>query len=123
MEERRKTVLIVDDEIDLLDILKANLEDIGFTIKTATNGQLALDLISQEGLPDAILLDMKMPVMDGWTFARKFSDIYGRSVPIILMTGEEESRVRAMEIGADTYIGKPLVMSEIESCLNSILGE
>lgn len=123
MEERRKTVLIIDDETDLLILMKEILEEKKLVIKTATNGQVALDLISKEGLPDAILLDMKMPVMDGWTFARKFSDIYGRSVPIILMTGEEESSVRAMAIGADTYLGKPLDMKAVEDCLTSMLGE
>jgi DNA-binding response OmpR family regulator len=64
---------------------------------------------------------MNMPGMDGWTFAQVFNDKYGRSTPIVIMTAEDDSRTRAMEIGADSYLGKPFGLEDLLKTVGSML--
>ncbi len=121
MNNEKRTILIVDDEKDLLLLIKEVLEEHHYHVLMADNGKEALDLISQEGVPDLILLDMSMPVMNGWTFSQLFADNYGRSCPIVIMTAADDSETRAMEIGADSYLGKPFDMDTLIKVVESIL--
>lgn len=115
-------VLIIEDNADLLNLIQMALNTKGYVTYTAENGKKGLDTIEREGLPDVILLDMKMPVMDGWEFSRKFGNDYGRSAPIVVMTAAEDSRKRAMEIGADSYIGKPFKLQALFEQIENITG-
>jgi DNA-binding response OmpR family regulator len=119
--EKKKSILIVDDEIDLVSLIKDTLEEKGFNVLTAANGKEAFDVIYRESIPDLILLDMNMPVMNGWNFAHKFYDEFGRACPIVIMTAEEDSQTRALEIGADTYLGKPLEFDSIAKVVESMI--
>lgn len=121
MTGTKHKILIVDDSIDLLELMTEDLRERNYDVVTASNGAEAFDVLKKHGLPDVILLDMNMPVMDGWTFAQKFSDEYGRACPIIIMTAEDDSRTRAMEIGADTYLGKPFDLESLHFTLESML--
>lgn len=121
MDNKKQTILLVDDEKDLLLLIKEELEEHNYHVLSAENGQVALDIISQEGVPDLILLDMSMPVMNGWTFSQLFADNYGRSCPIVIMTAADDSETRAMEIGADSYLGKPFDMETLIKVVESIL--
>jgi len=121
MDTEKQTILLVDDEEDLLLLIKEELEEHNYHVLTAKNGQDALDQISQKGVPDLILLDMSMPVMNGWTFSQVFADNYGRSCPIVIMTAADDSETRAMEIGADSYLGKPFDMETLLKVVESIL--
>jgi DNA-binding response OmpR family regulator len=114
-------ILIVDDSKDLAHLLAEDLIEKKYQVQIALNGEEALKLISEHGLPSVILLDMNMPIMDGWTFSQKFSDLYGRSCPIIIMTAEDDSQIRAMEIGADSYLGKPFDLETLDNTLDAIL--
>lgn len=118
---KRKVILIVDDQVDLVEILKVHLEEKGYDVVAALDGEAALKIISQDTMPDLILLDMNMPIMNGWDFAHKFYDDYGRASPIVIMTAEEDSQTRAMEIGADTYLGKPFDLDSLTKIVESMI--
>src|SRR5215211_6844380 len=101
-----KTVLVVDDEMDIRTVVEMTLTDAGYEVTTAEDGAEALRSVDQR-LPAVILLDMRMPVMDGWEFARRFRERYNHHAPIIVMTAAENAQARAAEVGAEDYIGKP----------------
>src|SRR5687767_1490271 len=101
-----KTVLVVDDEVDIRAVVEMTLTDAGYEVTTAEGGVEALRSVDQ-ALPAVILLDMRMPVMDGWDFARRFRERYNHHAPIIVMTAAENTRARAEEVGAEDFIGKP----------------
>ncbi len=103
---RRKLVLVVDDEQEILDVAALVLEDEGYAVKTASNGQKALGVIAEQ-VPDLILLDMRMPVLDGWGFVREYRSRYDHSVPIVVITAAASAAKRAEEIGAVGYLEKP----------------
>jgi CheY-like chemotaxis protein len=101
-----QTILVVDDDQDLLSLVAFVLESEGFQVNTAGDGRQALEEVARH-LPNLILLDMKMPVMDGWEFARQFHSKYDSSAPIVVLTAYEDAKKRAQEIGANGWIGKP----------------
>lgn len=104
-------LLVVDDDEDLLWLMTDVLVEAGFSVETAENGQKGLESVARRK-PDLILLDMKMPVMDGWQFARELGNGDGQAVPIIVVTAADDARRRAEEIGAVGWLGKPF---DIES--------
>ena len=99
-------VLVIDDDVDILSVISIVLEAEGFRVETAVDGKEALEAV-QRGMPDLILLDMKMPTMNGWEFAREFHARYDAKVPIVVLTAAEDARKRAEEVGAVGWIGKP----------------
>ena len=112
-------ILIVDDEPLYLRLLKVNLEQEGYQIATARDGEEALESVSHE-IPDLIILDVMMPKIDGITVAiriRQFSN-----VPIIMLTamGEEQDRVRGLNIGADDYVVKPFSATELVARVKAV---
>jgi DNA-binding response OmpR family regulator len=114
-------LLLVEDELDLLDLEREALTDKGYRVVTAQNGAEALERIRDE-VPALILLDMRMPVMDGWTFARLVRENYGRQIPIAVVTAAEDSKLRADEIGADADLGKPFEMRELYELVEDTVG-
>jgi two-component system response regulator VicR len=107
-----KKILIVDDEKNIVDILKFNLEKEGFTTVEAYDGEMAVELaLSQK--PDLILLDVMLPKMDGFTVCRKLRQ--SLTTPIIMLTAKEEEvdKVLGLELGADDYITKPFSQREL----------
>ena len=108
-----RTILIVEDDPDILFAMSMLLEGEGYIIQKAGNGALAMDLLDEHGLPDLILLDMMMPVMDGWQFARKFREKFQTLLPIVIMSAAADAEERAQAIGADAWIGKPFMMEEL----------
>jgi urea transport system substrate-binding protein len=102
-----KTILIIEDEDDILFTLSDFLIFEGYNVSTATNGLLAMEILKTSVVPDLILLDMKMPVMNGWEFASAFHDKYGEISPIVVMTAAREAKARANDIGAVGWIEKP----------------
>jgi DNA-binding response OmpR family regulator len=100
------TVLIVDDDLDLAIAVQMALEARGYETELAANGREALDAISRH-MPSVIILDMMMPVMNGWEFAREFGAKFGRAAPILVLTAAENAAARAAEIDADGVLAKP----------------
>lgn len=107
-----RTVLAIDDDIDLLALMALILEEEGYLVRTAENGQQGLCAV-EEGLPDLILLDMKMPVMSGWEFAQRFRARYGQQVPIVVVSAAEDAERSAREVGATDWISKPFDLDRL----------
>ena len=108
----KKLVLVVEDEQDVRMLVALLLTEEGYEVETAADGQAALEAVARQ-LPHVILLDMRMPRMDGWQFARLFRERYDSLRPIIVMTASPDARVRAAEIGADDFVGKPFRLDEL----------
>jgi CheY-like chemotaxis protein len=106
MSTTPRSVLVVDDDANLRQVMEYVLSDAGYRVRTATNGRTALAEVARE-LPGVILLDMRMPVMDGWEFARLFREQYDHVAPIVVVTAAEEAARRAADIGADAHLNKP----------------
>lgn len=117
---RLRRVLVVDDEPRLIHFIRLNLEHDGFEVIEATSGTQALGLL-RDRLPDLILLDVMMPELDGFETLQLIREI--STVPVIMLTakGEEEDRVRGLELGADDYISKPFSPREMVSRVKAVL--
>ena len=111
--EEKKTVLIVEDEKSIVDILRFNLEKEGYRCCAAYDGEAGLNAALTEN-PDLILLDVMLPKMIGFDVCRTLRE-QGNNVPVIILTAreEEEDKVLGLEIGADDYITKPFSMREL----------
>ena len=106
-----RPILVVDDDPEILAMLRDFLESEGLVVRTAANGAEALDALD-EVAPSLILLDMRMPVVDGWAFAERFRE-RELGYPIVVMTAAESARRWAEEIGATGYIAKPFDVTEL----------
>ena len=105
----KEKILIVDDEGDILELLRFNLTREGYKVSCASSGEETLRLVQSE-MPDLIVLDLMLPGMDGLEVARRLKDNANtRNVPIVMLTakGEEADIVTGLELGADDYITKP----------------
>jgi len=120
---RRSKILIVDDEPYNVDYLEQELEDLGYETVSARNGQEALEKVAAEA-PDLILLDVMMPVMDGFTVCRilKGND-ETRLIPIVIMTALDgiEDRIKGIEAGADDFLTKPVNQRELLARIQTTL--
>jgi len=108
-----KTILIVDDEKAIVDILSLNLKKDGYETLCAYDGKSGLDAAARHN-PDLILLDVMLPYMDGYTVCRRFRE-KNNTTPIIMLTAREEEvdKVMGLELGADDYITKPFSVREL----------
>lgn len=115
-----KLILIVDDESRMVRFVRMNLELEGYQVTEASNGLEALDRVRDE-LPDMVLLDVMMPEMDGFETLERLREI--STVPVIMLTvkGDEEDRIRGLELGADDYITKPFSPRELASRIRAVL--
>ena len=111
--EQKKKVLIVEDEKNIVDILRFNLQREGYDTLEAYDGAAGLELALQEN-PDLVLLDVMLPKMIGFDVCQELR-AKGSSVPVIILTAREEEadKVLGLEIGADDYITKPFSMREL----------
>lgn len=108
----RDGVLVVEDDPDLLALMELVLSQAGHRVRTAPEGAAALARVAEE-LPGLIFLDMRMPGMNGWEFAREFRARHGRACPIVVVTAAENARERAEEIGADGWLAKPFDLDDV----------
>lgn len=117
---RKYRILVVDDERRMVGFIRLNLEQDSFEVIEAFNGTDALNRL-RDSLPDLILLDVMMPDIDGFQVLRTIREI--SQVPIIMLTakGEEDDKVRGLELGADDYITKPFSPRELVSRVRAVL--
>ncbi|MBM3153033.1 MAG: response regulator transcription factor [Chloroflexi bacterium] len=117
---KRRKILIVDDEERMVRFIRLNLEHDGFLVVEAFNGRQALQAL-REAVPDLVLLDVMMPDLDGFEALRTVREI--SNTPVIMLTarGEEDDRVRGLELGADDYITKPFSPRELVSRVKAVL--
>lgn len=116
-----KTILVVDDDQDLLELLAFVLSSEGYDVRTASDGLEALNVV-EDKMPNLILLDMRMPVMDGWEFASEFHTRFDDGVPIVVVTAAENAEKRAEEIGASGWISKPFDVGSLIVLVREQLG-
>jgi len=105
----KEKILVVDDEEDILELLKYNLSREGYQVSCTTSGEKTLNLVKTE-TPDLIVLDLMLPGMDGLEVARRLKENpHTKNVPIVMLTakGEEADIVTGLELGADDYVTKP----------------
>ena len=120
MPAKKTTILAADDDPQLLRLITRNLQLEGYDVLAASDGQQALELIENNAL-DLVLLDVMMPKMDGFTVCyrvREFS-----SVPIIIITarGQDQDKVRGLDLGADDYLTKPFSVDELLARVRAVL--
>ncbi len=118
--EAKKKILVVDDERGLAKIIRLNLEQDGFEVVEANNGTQAMEKL-RTTLPDLILLDVMMPDIDGFTVLKMIREI--GNIPVIMLTakGQEEDKVKGLELGADDYVTKPFSPRELTSRIRAVL--
>jgi two-component system chemotaxis response regulator CheY len=104
-------ILVVDDDESIRQTIAEILEVEGYLVAAAANGEEALERV-EEAHPALVLLDMRMPVLDGWGFARELR-LRGIKLPILVMTAAQNARSWAEEIGADGYVAKPFDLDEL----------
>jgi two-component system response regulator RegX3 len=120
VQSRQRRILVVDDEIAMLEVLRAYLESEGFVVEYAADGQAAIDQAVAGGF-DLILLDLNLPTLSG---VEVFRAVRERStVPMIMVTtrGEEIDRVVGLELGADDYVAKPFSPRELVARVKAVL--
>jgi DNA-binding response OmpR family regulator len=120
MPAKKTTILAADDDPQLLRLITRNLQLEGYDVLAASDGQQALELI-ENNAPDLVLLDVMMPKMDGFTVCyrvREFS-----SVPIIIITarGQDQDKVRGLDLGADDYLTKPFSVDELLARVRAVI--
>ena len=120
IDPRSITVLVVDDEPRLVDVVRMNLEVEGYRVVAAASGMEALERLKQD-LPDLVILDVMMPELDGYETLRQMREF--SNVPVIMLTvrQDEQDRIRGLEIGADDYLGKPYSPRELQSRIKAVL--
>jgi CheY-like chemotaxis protein len=117
-----RQVLVVEDDRDLVSLMEMVLTDAGYRVATACDGVEALARVAEE-MPGVILLDMRMPGMNGWEFAREFRERYGRKAPLVVVTAAENARRRAEEIGAEAWLEKPFDLEDVLAAVSSQLAK
>lgn len=115
---REVRVLIVDDEPDIRATVSAMLEIEGYDVAEAANGADALQVFD-ELTPDVILLDMRMPVLDGWGFAAELRR-RGHPTPIVVMTAARDAAHWAAEISASAFVSKPFGFDDLISAVEGV---
>jgi two-component system response regulator ResD len=113
-------VLVVDDESMVRDVLARYLEQAGYQVSTADDGETALSVFG-ETQPDLVLLDLMLPMIDGFEVFRRMRE--GSSTPVIMLTarGDETDRVVGLELGADDYVTKPFSPREVVARVQAVL--
>jgi DNA-binding response OmpR family regulator len=120
MSAKKVLILVVDDDIRMLRMMKRMLELESFQVLTANGGDEALKIFEKEA-PALVLLDIMMPDMDGYTVCRRIREF--SQVPIIMVTakGEDKEKVEGLDIGADDYVTKPFSASELAARVRAVL--
>lgn len=108
----RPRVLLVDDDESIRDFVRMALSDVGYDVATAEDGRAALELLAR-WQPSLILLDMRMPRMDGWQFSRAYRDTPRPHAPIVVLTAARDAAESAAEIRADAHLAKPFQLAEL----------
>jgi DNA-binding response OmpR family regulator len=120
MPVRKTTILTADDDPQLLRLITRTLQLEGYEVLSASDGQQALSLIEHK-IPDAVLLDVMMPKMDGFTVCQRVREF--SLVPIIIVTarGQDLDKIRGLDLGADDYLTKPFSVDELLARVRAVL--
>ncbi|UCB43810.1 MAG: response regulator transcription factor [Dehalococcoidales bacterium] len=120
MPSRKTAVMVVDDDIRILRMMRRMLELEGYRVITSPDGQTAIEIMEHD-TPDLLLLDIMLPGMEGHTVCRRIREF--SQVPIIMVTakGADEEKVKGLDAGADDYVTKPFSASELTARVRAVL--
>ncbi|MBC8163498.1 MAG: response regulator transcription factor [Roseiflexaceae bacterium] len=115
-----RQILVVDDEAGLRELVKINLEHEGYGVLQADSGAEALRVVQQQQ-PDMVILDVMMPIMDGWEVCRRLRDF--SQVPVLMLTALDQTKdiITGLDNGADDYLAKPFNMDELNARIRALL--
>lgn len=114
-------ILVADDEQEIRDLLGSFLKSQGYEVVLASDGNQALQLAEKEN-PDAMILDVRMPGLDGLEVCKRLKEHeQTRLIPVIFITGFEDNKMEALNIGGDDFVNKPFDMAEISIRVRSVL--
>src|SRR5579884_235520 len=120
MPGKKPTILVADDDPQLLRLETRNLELEGYAVRSASDGEQALKQIEQQ-MPDLVLLDVTMPKLDGFSVCQRVREF--SAVPIIMVTarGQDQEKIRGLDLGADDYLTKPFNVEELLARVRAVL--
>lgn len=116
----RPRVLVVDDDDALAESLRGALSDEGYAVATARHGAAALELIAIHE-PALLIVDLRMPIMDGRSFIEQYRRVAKRPRPIVVLTGARDGREAAEALGADAFVAKPFDLAKLTETLKACL--
>jgi CheY-like chemotaxis protein len=105
-------ILVVEDDPDVRDLITSTLEDLDFSVEAAVDGLEALLHVTTSP-PDLILLDLRMPRMNGREFADRYHALPGPRAPIVVVSAASDSQVQAADLGATAWLGKPFALVDL----------
>jgi two-component system chemotaxis response regulator CheY len=114
-------ILVVEDDPSLRDLLDWGLSDMGYRVATAEDGQAALNSVKRDP-PCIIFLDMRMPVLDGWGFARCYRNVPGPHAPIVVITAARDAQEWARQVDAVDFLPKPFDLDEVLEKVHRYVG-
>jgi CheY-like chemotaxis protein len=117
-EQQSRPILVVDDDPTILATVSETLDLEGYPVVTATNGAEALEAVERER-PSVVLLDMRMPILDGWGFVRAIRE-RGISLTVVVMTAASDARRWAREIGAQGVLAKPFELDDLLAAVQRV---
>ena len=117
-----RKVLVIDDDDELADVVRQILREAGHSVATVRHGAAALELTKHIS-PDLILLDLSMPIMDGWSFVTQYRRNGGQGTRILLLTGNQHAHEIARTLQADGYITKPFDMHDLVAIVDRELAQ
>ena len=116
-QKHGRKVLVVDDDADIRKVVTQALEDEGYDVRGAADGREALASV-RTLQPDLIMLDVRMPGVDGWQVLDELRSAAGEQTPVVVMTAEYTGQDRALQSGAQGYLAKPFELGELISCVD-----
>ncbi|GHO75320.1 DNA-binding response regulator [Ktedonobacter sp. SOSP1-85] len=119
-QEHRPTILLVDDERQIIEFLRMGFEYEGFTVHVAMTGHEALQAVERHK-PDIVILDLMLPGLDGMAVAQQLHGIYDTAIIMLTAREEVEDRVAGLELGADDYVTKPFAFKELLARVRAVL--
>lgn len=125
MNTKIKTILVIEDEPDNLKVLSMALKSAGYIVFGAENGEEGVEMFRAEK-PDLVILDVTMPIMDGWEVLKKIkAGLRSRRVPVIMLTAKstDKDKLKGYTIGADFYVTKPYNISKLLPIIRDMLGK
>lgn len=117
-----RRVLVVEDDDSIRDFITLALSDHGYEVTTAADGAVALEKLATFQ-PDLILLDMRMPAMDGWAFSRLYRASRSPRAPVVVITAARDAGASAAEIQADGFLAKPFELQDLLALVDRLLGK
>jgi len=117
------TILVVDDQRNIRNLLRMYLEQDGFTVEEVADGEAALSRLERAPAPDLVILDLMLPGVDGWEICRRMRAAERRDLPILMLTARDDDvdKIIGLELGADDYVTKPFNPREVVARVKAIL--